>query len=128
MAIKEKNNVWYHVIYYDSFIKRNCTAAMSSQEAIDKHFGTRYRKSRYKVLEVIKHESKPKSLSSEQVKQIVAMADKTCHLANLERRLIKEAAVFLSDNLLAFPKKDLKFTQTNVKVWLKQYEELSKNF
>ena len=67
-------------------------------------------------------------LSEQEIRDIEAMADKTCHLSNLERRLIKEAAVFLSDNLLSFPKKDLKFTQANVSVWLEQYKELSKNF
>lgn len=76
----------------------------------------------------ITNENPEGGLSDKEVKDIEAMADETCHLANLERQLIKEAAIFLSDNLLSFPEKDLKFTKANVTVWLKQYEELSKNF
>lgn len=50
-----ENNVWYHVTYFDSFAGKNYTAAMSSKESIGKHFGTRYRKSRYKVFKIKKH-------------------------------------------------------------------------
>ncbi len=72
--------------------------------------------------------SEKEELTKDEIKNIEAMADETCRLSDIERRLIKEAAIILYDNLNSFPRKDLKFTQDKVCKWLREYQILRKNF
>jgi hypothetical protein len=50
----KKQNIWYEVIYIDTKYGTKHTGA-GSKEGLEKHFSTRYRKYRYKVLKMIKH-------------------------------------------------------------------------
>jgi hypothetical protein len=61
-------------------------------------------------------------------KEIIKMADKTVELCNMERRLIKEAALHMEGYRLLCPRTDTEFTRSKVEKWLDEFKELEKNF